>query len=295
MSSLRHDLAECSRDEDLAALVDGRLSLQDAEKVRNHAGDCDRCAEILAELSRFRVAEGEGPPAQLERRARFPIRSSGILAAASALLLVAVSGRGPFEDWRARRSVAMIEASLRSAMAGARAIEPRLTADLPYGPLLPTFRSGETFVDDRSLALETIAYRAERELEKGRSPDRLRALATVELTRGKIDRAIDLLSEGLRMAPNDRTLHADLGAALLARSQSTLDPSDTRRALAEITIALGASPNDPVTLFNRALAFDALDSPAEARAAWQSFLAVEASGPWAEAARRRLDTPAHAK
>ncbi len=289
MTAPLHAPTRCPSAEDIAALCDGRLPAGEAEALLEHASDCSTCAELLAELGAFQGVQSGAAHARTEpSRIRRPVILWAALAAA-ALLVLAVGLGGRMRDWQARREVAASEAALRTIMAGARAIEPRLTADLPFGPMLPTYRSGgPVVVDERSLALEALALRTEEQLAKGRHPDRLRVLASVELSRRRYDRAIELLSEATASSPEEARCHADLGAALLARSLSAGHVPDANRALSEIEKARRLGGDNRQVLFNRALALGALDRRDEAHSAWKSFLVAEGAGPWADFAREML-------
>ncbi|MCU1348043.1 MAG: Tetratricopeptide repeat protein [Acidobacteria bacterium] len=59
-------------------------------------------------------------------------------------------------------------------------------------------------------------------------------------------------------------------------------------ALAAADRALALAPGRPEPLFNRALILERLAGRAPARAAWQQYLAADATSPWAAEARARL-------
>jgi anti-sigma factor RsiW len=43
--------AECPSDQTMAAYFDGTLSAEDVARVENHAADCERCLEFVAEMA----------------------------------------------------------------------------------------------------------------------------------------------------------------------------------------------------------------------------------------------------
>ncbi len=75
----------------------------------------------------------------------------------------------------------------------------------------------------------------------------------------------------------------DLAAAYYIRAQRENNPVDLLRAA---EAAENATPT-AATLFNRALAYEALELNADAVMAWDAFLAIERASAWAEDARKR--------
>lgn len=134
------------------------------------------------------------------------------------------------------------------------------------------------------------------------------ARSTEELV-ASIQRGIATLRRAVAAKPRSPALLNDLGGALLTR----VELSDRRRgdgesgsswgsdmfgdvhdadlvaALEAIDRALEISPRLKEALFNRALALERLHLPHTARKAWQAYLEVDDSSPWAREARQRME------
>jgi CHAT domain-containing protein len=80
-----------------------------------------------------------------------------------------------------------------------------------------------------------------------------------------------------------RVSPADLAAAYYMRAQREDNPSDFLRA----ADAAARAPENPISLFNRALSFEALGLSGDAIAAWDAFLRLENGSRWADEARVR--------
>ena len=114
------------------------------------------------------------------------------------------------------------------------------------------------------------------------------AKARADLLDGNYDSAIDSLERARERRPASAELLADLGTAYYLRGKSENRPSDFGRAVDILQLALDSAHNDPIALFNRALACEAALSYDCAIDDWQRYLQVDPTGPWAEEARKRL-------
>ncbi|HET9769024.1 MAG TPA: CHAT domain-containing protein, partial [Thermoanaerobaculia bacterium] len=79
-----------------------------------------------------------------------------------------------------------------------------------------------------------------------------------------------------------------IGAAYLARGQRQGTAADIAMAVETSSAALAADPSLTEARFNRALALEELHLSAEARRAWESYLAEETDPQWAAEAERHL-------
>ena len=119
---------------------------------------------------------------------------------------------------------------------------------------------------------------------------------------GRVDSGVAMLVRSVAADPDSPGLLNDLGAALLARVESSdwfAENSDAipvrqRRdgdlpaALEAFNRSLEQSPDLQEALFNRALALERLHLRATARKAWQHYLTVDSLSSWAAEARVRL-------
>jgi tetratricopeptide (TPR) repeat protein len=118
-------------------------------------------------------------------------------------------------------------------------------------------------------------------------------MATAGIARlltGDRDQAINLLSQAVRLDPESAAHRSDLAAAHLARDQG----DDTARAadLARQALALvePGSQRLPEAQFNLALALELLGRTVDALAAWEAYLTLDPSSPWANEARSHRAT-----
>jgi tetratricopeptide (TPR) repeat protein len=88
--------------------------------------------------------------------------------------------------------------------------------------------------------------------------------------------------------PKDAAVWNDLAAARDASALSTGRRSLFASALAAANRALALDPQSPAALFNRALILEHLGRQADARAAYERYLAADGASSWAAEARERL-------
>lgn len=107
------------------------------------------------------------------------------------------------------------------------------------------------------------------------------------LVDGRLDAAVLRLERALEERPDDPDLRAGLAAAFLARGLDAErgTPSDLVEALERI----GRRPTDPSSIFNRALALEALYCYRLAARAWERYLEVDPGSEWGALARERLE------
>lgn len=107
------------------------------------------------------------------------------------------------------------------------------------------------------------------------------------LVDGRLDAAVHRLERALEERPDDPDLRAGLAAAFLARGLDAErgTPSDLVEALERI----GRRPTDPSSIFNRALALEALYCYRLAARAWERYLEVDPGSEWGALARERLE------
>src|SRR5262249_3315232 len=193
---------------------------------------------------------------------------TALLAAAAALVLVVRMDRSS-----ASRVAEM--ADLVAAVGTARPIEARLSGGFAYGNPPSTTRSAtEATV---SPDLQIAAAQAQKKLQSERSAENLHAFGASQLLLGRFDAAVGALNEaatvGASRGPSSlRAINTDLAAAYLARGRAQDRPDDFVHALNAADLAgRASSAPTPESLFNRALALEALHLRDQARAAWQDY------------------------
>lgn len=178
---------------------------------------------------------------------------------AAHLLLAACSPRGDVgENDRRNGDGTASFRSLGVRIPDGRTASPRADGAFGFGPLAPEGDSSGS-VQEAFLAL------AER----------------------RFDAAIHGLERALEANPADAHLKASLAAAFLARG---LDPERGGPAdMVEALERIGRRPTDPASMFNRALALEALYCYRLAARAWERYLAVDPGSEWGALARERLE------
>ena len=106
----------------------------------------------------------------------------------------------------------------------------------------------------------------------------------------KPEEAIARLEAATSRAPREAKAWSDLAAARYAAAALRGRTSLLPEALAAVERALAIEPRLPEARFNRALILGRLGLTQQARRAWQAYLEVDNSSPWATEARQRLAT-----
>lgn len=274
--------------EDLARFVEGTLDDPERAAIVDHIADCDDCRLLVVDAAEF------AEPAKVERH------STWWLEIAAALIIVA--GIGGLLVWQHRDPAA----GLAAATAGlkSRLVEARLSG-FPYREWHVNRGDGtdaDAVADPAVLHLEVQAGEV---LERTGSDAKtlhahglahlLAASTATEANEIRSERssAVALLQEAANRAPDNAGYQTDLAAALLTVG----DKNSRDLAIAALKKALTIDPRNPEALFNQALALrdsnQALplrdSNPKAAIAAFQRYLAVDPSSPWADEARRKLE------
>jgi tetratricopeptide (TPR) repeat protein len=256
--------------EDLGRFVEGTLDEAERKIIVAHLADCDDCRIVMVDAS-------SSAEAALTETA--PASHRWWLAIAAGIVLVAVGAfvfnerRDPLSE--TRKSYAKLEK---------RPLEARLSG-YPYVSHRVN-RGG----DEADLSLQVLqADAAEVAQLRGSDAKTLHARGIGILLEHKntAGDALAPLQAATTADPNNVTYQSDLAAALIAAGRS--DPRNLERALATCDRALQIDPRAPDALFNRAVALQALDRTQDAIAAYQRYLAIDSSSPWADEAKQHLE------
>ena len=273
MTATRERPAVCPDPEVIAAFIDGTLGSQERAAVEAHLATCHECYELFVESA--------ATQADLERVS--PTSSSrswyGIGAIAAAIVL-AVSGLFWLQQARSGDPLDRLVAAVGTQ----RFVEARLSAGFAWGPVPAPMRGSAA---DASLEVQRAALALAEAAAARRTAETVHGAAIAALATGNTGEAIGLFEEAVRLAPDDPSIRLDLSAALLTRWRAQRAEQDATRARAEAETVLQQRPRDPAALFNHALALEAFDQRAAARA-WQAYLDVDSSSPWAGEARDHL-------
>jgi CHAT domain-containing protein len=266
--------------------VAGEFQGTELERVRNYFFKSNERQEKL----RFAMALREQKSRTSLRKNSLPRSYISYLAVAASVLVVVGIG---FFAWRALRPQPDLKEGLIALQQAfdERPIEGRLS-DFNYIPL-PNQRGGSARVDyvKRDLAA-TLLLKSLRDRPSAASHH---AAAKFYLMNHQFDEAQKELTAALELDPQNARIHNDFGAALLEQGRTENSGADNSkqlelygRSLEHLQKAVELDPSLPEALFNRALLFQSMKSPEQAKEAWNTYLQKDGTSPWADEARRNL-------
>lgn len=281
-------------DETLAAFVDNRLDAPSRKIIIDHIATCDDCRADWQAISDFKAMSEERPDnvkrGNFDRGRWLPLSA---IAAALALGFVV----WPFVQTSRNRD-ALIEAS------AARKDRPslaRLSGEHPYKPPKATMRSGEDdATDPASFGVAAVGMQIEEAVARHRNVENLRQLAAVQILAERWNDAVVTAEEAVRLdadaekitdainASTNARLLTELSAAYFARASRSNDPNADYARSAESAKRAWTLSKAPEALWNYALAAERLGFREDARAAWQEYLKIDPSSPWAREAHQLL-------
>jgi CHAT domain-containing protein/cytochrome c-type biogenesis protein CcmH/NrfG len=300
-------------------LAAGTLPLERAEKLLEHATHCGHCGPLLRQACEDFAAEPTreeelaltrlegmnrhwessfartlaGQQGRTSRQqseiahivlpaARQKSTSSRWLYAAAVVALVALIGTW----WYLRRPNDPARL-LAEAYAEQRTLELRIPA-APYGPLRME-RGSERSRLSRPLALlDAEALIARKLAEQPNNPYWLAEQGRAELLDWQYAAAIKSFTQALAVKPDAPDLERDLATAYFQRAESEGRAIDYGTAIQLLSHALGKAPNDPIALFNRAIADEKMFLYNDAIQDWERYLKADPKGDWAAEAQRHL-------
>jgi hypothetical protein len=269
----------CPSDEDIAAYLDGRLTMGARASVEAHIADCENCRTLFAASAA--VADSSPIAVPELRQARASLRyglPAALAVAAAALIVVTVDG--------GRSRPTALRSALVQAVGSSRPLEARLSGGFHWGSYGGGLRSGS----DRQLPpdLRIRLAEAEATAQELATPAADWESALARLIGGDPDRAIAQLHAVRGPVQNTPEFLNDLAAAYLTRGQHSPSISDARAAVDLTRRAIVLKPRFREALFNHALALERVGDAAAARDAWNVYVREDAGSPWAREARDHL-------
>jgi CHAT domain-containing protein len=255
--------------ETLAAFAEGKLKRSEIPQLLAHLEECQACMRSLQSAN-----DVQQPAAPR----RWPLVAAAAIAVAALLAIPALR--------MLRRDPMAKLAAL--VPADNRIIEPRLTGAFAWAPYRGPARLEHDAGDSNRMKLVGMTGELVDNADRAKSPDSEHDAGVGLLL---IERPLDAVAR-LRQAadrePSDAKNWSDLSAALYAAARQLNRPSLYPQALDAADRALHLAPDAREALFNRALIVEALGLTDPARAAWQRYLQIDPSSPWAEEARQHL-------
>jgi CHAT domain-containing protein len=179
------------------------------------------------------------------------------------------------------------EQLLAQAYTEHRTIEVRIPG-ANYAPMRVERSGGGSNLDKPAALLKAEALISENLQKHPADPAWLQARARADLLDGNYESAIKTLQRALEIQPDSPSLLADLGSAYFVRAETADRAIDYGNSIEELGKALAKAPDDPVALFNRALACERMFLYTQAVEDWEHYLRVDPQGDWAAEARKRL-------
>jgi CHAT domain-containing protein len=311
---------ECPSKNSIYELVAGLVEGKEAELLLNHAAECDHCGPLLREgaeiLGPADAEEGEarikalqtssaewqakvarklasvGVPPEYRPETAEPVKryrwfptvpAWGYVGAGVVVVGLAIVAT---IAWHSRP--AYTNSLLAEAYAEHRTLEVRIPG-AKYAPMRVERGSGISSLEKPSSLLKAEALIAENLRRAPNDSAWLQAKARADLLDGNYQSAIKSLQLALETQSGSPSLLADMGSAYYVRAEATGRPGDYGSAIQSLSEALAKSPNDPVILFNRALACEQMLLYDQAIKDWEQYLRVEPTGEWAESVRHKLE------
>jgi CHAT domain/Tetratricopeptide repeat-like domain len=270
----------CLDAETIAAFAEGRINRSGMREVVRHLDQCQPCRDAVEAASEAILEEGISvnvPPA---------LRRTSWLAVAAAIVVAILAVP-------ATRTIL----SLRSPMArlaslsprDERTIEPRLAGGFPWAPYRGPLRSNGAAATSARMKLTGAAGELVDRADHDKTAAAQHAAGVALALSGENpDDAIARLRLAANSLPEDAKSWSDLAAAEYAAALARGAASQIPVALADTDHALRVDPRLPEALFNRALILERIGLITQTRAAWEHYLAVDATSEWAAEARERL-------
>ena len=269
----------CPDEEQLAAFIDARLDERARLEVIEHLADCGECRDIVMTANEYEASleqkGGAVVPGGFNRRWLPP------LAAAAAVVAVL------FGVPSIREAILPVSGMAKLVKVGndlpQRPMAVRLSGDFAYKTYSNPRGEGNDVPVDADLAETMVKLAAGEAVEKAKEDPTVKNLHAAGvgeiLAKNRAD-AVKTLEEAASKQPSSAEIQNDLAAAYLANG-------DYERALAAAQKSW-AIQQTHAAAWNIAVALDNSGRDAEAIAAWQNYLKLDATSPWADEARGKL-------
>lgn len=276
-------MQSCPDPETLSAFIDQRLDPKSRLEVVKHLAECGDCRDLVVAANEY-SSENETQTGEVVR-GRFGRRWVARFATAAAVV-AALFGVMPAREMILARHMRELEKAANDLPK--RTIDGRLSGNFAYKQAAPTFRgNNETSEGYAELQVGALAGAAAERASKNPSVRNLHTAGVGHvLVKGHEYRqqAVIDLEKAARAKPDSASIQTDLAAVYLARGTE----GDYERALSAANKALNIEPTSVAAAWNRALALQKLNRDAEAIAAWNRYLELDPSSPWAQEAKTRL-------
>ncbi len=314
--------SDCPEEHSLHELAAGVVNPMEAEQLLKHVSQCDHCGPLLRQaseafspekrdeedtvLSSLRSSRTEWQESLARRLAAEStsarptptsttrletatgfwtlLRNPWVYAGAAAIALCAIATA--LLLLRSRPSYA--NQLLAQAYTEHRTLEVRIPG-AKYSPMRVERGPGTSSLDKPASLLKAETLIVEKLRKNPNDSTWLEAKARADLLDGNYESAIKSLQRALEMQPLSPELLTDLGSAYFLRAEVADRATDYGNAIESFGRSLASSPDDPVALFNHALACERMFLYTQAVNDWEHYLRVDPTGDWASDARANLD------
>jgi CHAT domain-containing protein/tetratricopeptide (TPR) repeat protein len=303
---------ECMGDAEWLEVATGLLPEAKTRELMKHAAQCGHCGPLLKNAAET-IADAATPSEEALLASLGSARPEWRNNMA-ATLRDRVRVRQPKPSWwrvvfawpAPAYAVAGIVAVALVAWIGVRALRPpsaeqllaqaysehrTLEVRIPgakYAPMQAERGTAQSDFDKPQSLLKAKDLIGEALSKNPNDPKWLQARARAELLDGNYEATIKSLQRALETQPDSPSLLTDLGSAYFMRAESADHPIDYGNAIESFGKVLAKSPDDPIALFNRALAGERLFLYTQAVDDWQHYLHIDPQGDWSNDARARL-------
>jgi CHAT domain-containing protein/tetratricopeptide (TPR) repeat protein len=219
-------------------------------------------------------------------------RNDRLLRSVVIVVFALVLSAGAWRLLAKRSAVDQGIAALNRAYRSWRPLEARISG-FDYAPLAQTRGGGQDAGDyvgrERAERLLLDAF------SEDSGPAARHALGRLYLTRKEFGKAVDQFTRALEATPQNAPLHNDQGVALMSMGEAATAETESHEeveqlaaALEHFNHALALDPSLPDAVFNRALLYQRMLLPQQARDEWQRYLKQDSTSHWAGEARRNL-------
>jgi hypothetical protein len=265
---------QCPKDETLALFAAGDLDAQTRGGVLGHIEQCSECMAAVMSAHAYLQEERE-----IEEPRSTPRWWMGAVAAAALIAVVSI----PLVRSHSSAPLAKL---VDLAPKSERVVEARLDGGFAWAPYRGPVRSSDPAADVSRLKLGGAAAEVIEHAQSDSGAAAQHAAGVAMVLVGKPDEAAARL-ETIAKKSGDARTWSDLAAARYEVAMQFHRVALLPDALAAADQALRADGNLPEALFNRALILERMGRSAEARQAWERYLQVDSSSPWAAEARER--------
>lgn len=293
-------LDECPADDQIRSVASGLSSVENSDALLTHASRCDRCGRVLLQaVEDFNRAASEEELAFVDALPRPASRAKSsaserarrwastwinirwLPAYLAAMLIFSTAIWFSYLKWQSWRA----EALVAQAYAADRTIPLRFQG-AEYGAFTPTRADRQS----RPHALVRAEDLIGGSISGGtRVPQVQQAWARLLLLEWRYEEALSILSPLGADENADPSVIIDLASARFERGKRFGDYRDCAGAVELLSRVLTKDETNGIALFNRALIYEELQMPQEARRDWQTYLAGDQNSPWSVEARQHLE------